>query len=46
MVPYSIKLEMLEKVVGNLQNVDNHALKNMTNCFLIKKIFLACFNAM
>lgn len=43
MVPYSIKLEMLEKVVGKLQNVDNSALKKYDKLLSDKENFLGMF---
>ncbi|KJV74585.1 Uncharacterised protein [Orientia tsutsugamushi] len=43
MVPYSSKLEMLEKVVGKLQNVDNSALKKYDASLSAKENFLSMF---
>ncbi|BAG40650.1 hypothetical protein OTT_1192 [Orientia tsutsugamushi str. Ikeda] len=43
MVPYSSKLEMLEKVVGKLQNVDNHALRKYDKSLSDKENFLGMF---
>ncbi|WP_155379012.1 hypothetical protein [Orientia tsutsugamushi] len=43
MVPYSSKLEMLEKVVGKLQNVDNSALKKYDASLSEKENFLSMF---
>ncbi|KJV55079.1 hypothetical protein [Orientia tsutsugamushi] len=42
-VPYSSKLEMLEKVVGKLQNVDNSALKKYDASLSAKENFLSMF---
>ncbi|KJV56626.1 hypothetical protein [Orientia tsutsugamushi] len=43
MVPYSSKLEMLEKVVGKLQNVDNSVLKKYDASLSTKENFLSMF---
>ncbi|WP_371219521.1 hypothetical protein ACA348_06360 [Orientia tsutsugamushi] len=43
MVPYSSKLEMLEKVVGKLQNVDNSVLKKCDASLSTKENFLSMF---
>lgn len=43
MVSYSSKLEMLEKVVGKLQNVDNSALKKYDASLSAKENFLGMF---
>lgn len=43
MVPYSSKLEMLEKVVGKLQNVDNSAFKKYDPLLSVEENFLGMF---
>ncbi|WP_050897562.1 hypothetical protein [Orientia tsutsugamushi] len=43
MIPYSSKLEMLEKVVGKLQNVDNFVLKKYDASLSTKENFLSMF---
>ncbi|KJW06603.1 hypothetical protein OTUT144_1371, partial [Orientia tsutsugamushi str. UT144] len=42
-VPYSSKLEMLEKVVGKVQNIDNSALKKYDASLSAKEKFLGMF---
>ncbi|WP_342638485.1 hypothetical protein QU600_000172 [Orientia tsutsugamushi] len=43
MVPYSSKLEMLEKVVGKLQNVDNSVFKKYDPLLSVEENFLGMF---